>query len=536
MDAIDRAIYQGWHVSENSKLNNQTWREFEEMSQDKAVVLFGVGNGADFYFYKYGPDAAVDVIVDNNRNIQGINAEQIISEKISTEQIKISGIAVLDSYDANEIVVLIASLKYYAEIAVQLEQMGIVNYFAILPMEANQRKMDGAAEQEDRLQVYVQESCIKEINPQKIVFLTMCDFAGHGKEIAKQLLKIRRDLDIVWIVQNMHIEVPEGIRLVYQKNKRNCVYEMETAKIWICDTGIPDFFIKRKGQIYIQVKHWASITLKSFGFDLAKFRNDKSLIAFSEHDSRMIDYMITGSRFDTETCRRGFNFYGEFCEAGSPRSDILFHSEEFREKIFNKYHISKDSRLLLYAPTFRSKQRDKYVPEAANVTLKFDKVKQALEKRFGGQWIILLRLHPVVAQASAQIERPEFVLDVSGYNDSEELVAASDAMITDYSSIMFELAFIKKPVFLFAEDRKEYINEERELLIAYDSLPFPVSESNDELAEQIVKFDEKQYVQKVTQFLDLYGVHEDGHASERAAGFILNLIDRGVCEDGSSTN
>ncbi|MNC57198.1 putative CDP-glycerol:glycerophosphate glycerophosphotransferase [compost metagenome] len=123
------------------------------------------------------------------------------------------------------------------------------------------------------------------------------------------------------------------------------------------------------------------------------------------------------------------------------------------------------------------------------------------------------------------MKRPDYVIDASGYPDSQELVAAADVMITDYSSIMFEPAFVRKPVFLYAPDRKEYINGERKLLIDYDTLPFSIAESNEDLANNIENFNQEEYVRQVDEFMEKYGVHEDGHASERAAKFISDLVD-----------
>jgi CDP-glycerol glycerophosphotransferase (TagB/SpsB family) len=134
-------------------------------------------------------------------------------------------------------------------------------------------------------------------------------------------------------------------------------------------------------------------------------------------------------------------------------------------------------------------------------------------------------LHPFVANLSKNIEKLSYVIDVSDYYDSEELVAASDILITDYSSIMFEPAFVKKPVFLLATDRERYLREERGFLIDYDTLPFPIAESNEDLAEAIRKFSMEKYIQEMDAFMEKYGVHEDGHAGERAAKFILDLLD-----------
>lgn len=527
MDAIDRAIGQGWHLTNNARLNHQTWKDFEQEVRGKKLFLFGVGKGADYYCYRYKDSLIMEGIIDNDSGIHGYRAEEVIAEEIgkANYDVKISDISVLDQYDRKRIVILITSLKYYNEIAEQLEKRKIYQYFALLPMEANERKRDAAKEYEDHgIDYYVSKSSQYTINEKKIVFLTMSDYAGHGKEIAKQLLLLRSDLDIVWMVDSFKVEVPQGIRLVLKRNQKKYAYEMETAKMWICDTGIPNCFVKREGQIYVQIKHWASITLKAFGFDLARFRNDESQIAFCEYDSRIMDYIITGSKFDELTSRRGFAFEGEVFQAGSPRSDILFRNREELAKVCQAYGLDKNKRYLLYAPTFRSKKGEQYIPEASHIDLDFEMAKESLERRFGGEWIILLRLHPVVASVSKKIRKPEYVIDVSDYHDSEELVAVSDAMITDYSSIMFETAFVKKPVFLFATDRKEYINGERGLLIDYDTLPFSIAESNKELAENIEKFEKDLYEKQIDQFLERNGVHEDGHAGERAAVFVSGLI------------
>ncbi len=530
MDAIDRAIEKNCYQTDNKKLNGQTWAEFEKASKNKKVFLFGGGKGAEFYFLKYKNRTNVEGIIDNNPRFLGRKAQEIIQTKIdrNAQNLKFMDISALNAFDKTDTVVLITSLKFFAEIADQLEKTGIQNYFALLPMEAKERNYREINHEFYDESSYVKECCKKNIDSKKIVFITMSDYAGHGKEIAKQLLRLRSDLDLVWIVQNLNTEVPKGIRLVqesnWQGNNKEYIYEMETAGMWICDTGIPMYMEKREGQIYIQIKHWASVTLKAFGFDLARFRQNKAMIELCENESRIIDYIITGSRFDTETCRRGFDFWGEVFETGSPRSDILFESEQYWKKIGDYYQIDFGKKLLLYAPTFRSGTGEEYCPKATNIDLDFARTKRTLEERFGGEWLILLRLHPAVANQEIQFDKPEYVVNVSGYYDSEELIAASDALITDYSSIMFEPAFVKKPVFLFACDKKEYIDRERTLLIEYDTLPFSIAETNEELSENIRGFEPMEYEKKLNDFFGQYGVHEDGHASERAAGYISGLI------------
>ena len=156
--------------------------------------------------------------------------------------------------------------------------------------------------------------------------------------------------------------------------------------------------------------------------------------------------------------------------------------------------------------------------------LDFESLSAGLQEKFGGEWIILFRAHPCAAVESAKIKKPSFVIDASYYEESQELVAAADITITDYSSIMFESAFIGRPVFLYAPDKEQYVGKERELWIPYRSLPFCVCETNDALRKAIAEFDPENYGKRVKRFLESYGVHEDGHASERAATFIRERL------------
>ena len=522
-DSISNAIQKGYHICKRNSIESQTWEEFEQALPGKRLFIFGTGKGADYYFRK-GRRHPIEGVIDNNDDIQGMPAGWMLpSEAVDYyKDILISDISVLTNYAPEEVVVLVTSLKYYVDIFTQLNEYDVQQKFSLLCMEANRRK-DIESKEEESLDEYREKCCKEEIRSKKIVFFNQGNYGGHGKYITEQLLKRREDLEIVWLVDRFLTEVPEGIRLVTVSNIRNYLYEMETAKIWVFDYWVPNYIIKRPGQIYVQVKHWSSVTLKTFGMDSALFQNVERFIDASIYNGKIMDYLMVGSKFDEETCRKGFLFQGEVRKVGSPRTDILFSPGKVQSKIFERYGIAQNSSLCLYAPTFREKG-----PEAmswtGNLNLDYAGLKAALEQRFGGEWLIVLRLHPHIAHESKNVETPSWVVNMTDYPDSQELVAASEVLITDYSSIMFEPAFVKKPVFLFATDKKEYINGERELLIDYDRLPFPIAESNEELMLRIQDFNRQEYEENVTKFLEKYDVHEDGHASERAAEFISGLI------------
>lgn len=528
MDIIQKAIEKKRHISKIKALNTQTWEDFVVQSKEKKIVLFGISTCADYFFEHY-KNVSLACVVDNDTCKQGLRVEDFCFGA-EQGQMEILSPDSLKQYSADDIVVLITSTNYYEPIIMQLEQLGITGCFVFIIMEAKKRIMQQEKSEEiDKEQVYknyAEKCCHENINNLKIVINTFGTYSDHGKYIAEALLRLRKDLDIVYIMRDLHAEVAAGVRKVYSGNWKRCIYELETAKIWIYNTPIPSYIIKRPEQIYIQTTHWASVTLKKFYLDSPTTQEDNQKSVDNWHyNSKIMDYMITGSDFDTDSCRRGFGFDGEVCQAGSARSDALFRQEELRKKVYEYYRINPEIHLLLYAPTYRfDRPNGAYSYVSREIDLNYKMVKCALEKRFGGEWNIILRLHPSVAKEADKIVKEAFVIDASQYQDSEELVAACDMMISDYSSIMFEPAFVLKPVFLFATDRENYIGKDYELLIDYAELPFPNASSNAELERNIAQFDQRKYEDDVKAFLERYGVHEDGHASERAAEFISKLV------------
>lgn len=508
---------------------NQTWDLLEQSLSRKNIVIFGADIFASLLFLRYR-DLCIQMVIDNDIKKQGKYFRELAfgMECDSSKDMTVCAVSEIEKLIPSETIILITSLNHYKEMSGQLEEKGFHDYFILKLMEdKHPTKLQGTGNslKERLLDTYIINCCNQVIDRKKIVIYTEGNYAGHGKQIVRQMQKFNQNLEIVWIVNDLKMELPKNFRKILRSAFFEVVYEMETAYCWIFESEIPLYIKKREGQLYFQVKHWSSITLKTFGFDFYEFRKIRNGIEICEHDVKAIDYLITGSKFDTKTCRKGFHYNGKVFEAGSARSDILFHGEKYKSLICEKYGIKFESRILLYAPTFRGGTGQDYIMKQGDIDLDFKMLHKTITETYGGEWIILFRMHPVISKESIKRIENKFVIDVSDYQDSQELVAAADMVITDYSSIMFEPAFVHKPVILFAPDRKAYINHERSLLIDYDTLPFPIAENNDKLCEAVKNFDQQEYDRELNVFFQNYGVHEDGHASERAAKFILNLID-----------
>ena len=121
------------------------------------------------------------------------------------------------------------------------------------------------------------------------------------------------------------------------------------------------------------------------------------------------------------------------------------------------------------------------------------------------------------------LPKEPFCADVTEYPDIQELLAAADAVVTDYSSAVFDFLLTGRPAFLYAPDYKAY-ETMRGLYYPLEETPFPVALTNAQMAKHIASFDELVYKEKVRDFLEEKGSVEDGRAAFRVAGLIADRI------------
>ena len=365
------------------------------------------------------------------------------------------------------------------------------------------------------------------VNDNKVVFTT---FEGDGgyccnpRYIADELLRRNKGYELVWLVNNMDKQFPEGVRKV-RNTFLNRAYHLVTAKVWVDNSRKAYGTAKRHNQMYIQTWH-AALEFKPVG----KFRGKlfpKIAYLVSRYDSKIADYVISNSDWCTKRYPKMLLYDGEILKTGSPRCDILFTKrDEIYRQIRDMYALPSDAKIVIFAPTFRGgSQKGKRQVFSEETTLDFYMLTEALRERFGGTWYVFLRLHPQLAAQFKDMpisEKTQCMIDVSQADDMNELLAASDVLVTDYSSTAFDAINMYMPVFLYADDLDEYTRERGNLMWNMSKLPFSVATSNGELSENIKKFDEDSYRNEIDKFSRKHGVLEDGHASER----VVDMIDK----------
>lgn len=528
----------------------QKWSDFHKACEGKKVIIIGCGKVLESYLSKSNLKYTIYCFCDNSEAKVGQKLGQIleigkVNSDYSEEQI--CPLDILSDIDINNYVFLICSTKYYKELYDEVKRSGSDSIFCYYLLEKERflykieiyklhiskladewlEKNTGWNKRQRMLRKRFKSIWQYPVVQNKIVFISFGGkgYLDHGRYITEEIIRQKLNWEIVWFVSDITVKVPDRIRLVNSNDFEQKLYELSTAKVWISNADMPLYVCKRKEQIYIQTKHWTGITLKKFYLDSRYICKNKSQRYNWKRNGRMMDYVITGSHFDSDSCKRGFRPKGKCIELGSARTDILFHPNGEKERLLLEFGLNKDVHIALYAPTYRFQwQQNNYEYVKPEYQLDYAKLIDALERKFGGEWYVFMKLHPGIREKGARTEDYDKVIDVSLHEDTQELLAICDLLISDYSSIMFEPAYLKKPVFLFATDLEDYLKNDYDMLLDIHSLPFPLAESNEQLMELIKEFNYNQYKQQLERFLEPFHIKEDGHACERIVEFIKDII------------
>lgn len=351
----------------------------------------------------------------------------------------------------------------------------------------------------------------------KIVFSSY-DGMGYRcscKYIAERLLRDGAPVELVWLVSdNTVCDLPEGITKAVV-NSPEFYKAVLTARVYVTNTVHFLYQYKREGQFFINTWH-------GYGpFKLAEGDVNRDAASRERYtkSNGASDLFITASSFYTDIYRRSFYYQGEVLECGAPRNDVFFHANRFGEKIRELYGIPREKGIVLYAPTFRSTDRD----TLERYKLDWEHILGAFRERFGKEYVVMYKLHHYMYQIASAGGLYEKAVDATLYPDIQELLAAADIVITDYSSLMWDFSLQRRPVFLYQSDIDEYTGE-RGFYAPVSEWPYPKAHTREELEEQILNFDEGRYLEELNAFLGKYGSCDDGHASERVAARILEVI------------
>ncbi|MBE6738523.1 MAG: CDP-glycerol--glycerophosphate glycerophosphotransferase [Ruminococcaceae bacterium] len=338
----------------------------------------------------------------------------------------------------------------------------------------------------------------------------------NPRYIVEEILRQNLPIDIVWAGDKNSIksgEFPSKVRVV--KCKSFEMYEEQaSAKIWL-DNGLSCIWYnmpKKKNQYYINTWH-GSMGIK-------KLHGDAQWMALAKKFKKVTDYMVANSAFEEEVYRTTFWPKTPILKCGHARNDVLFEKENFakmREDVAQYFETDTNKKFLLYAPTFRDNG------DISCFNIDYEKLKKSLEEKYGGEWVILVRMHFKNRSEVKSFEPSDWLKDAGKYPDMQKLIAVADFGITDYSSWAYDYVLTRRPMVLYAPDVKKY-QKGRGLYYPLEETPFPIVHNNKELAEEILNFDENKYQSDIDKFLEARGCYEEGTAARQVVEHIKKLM------------
>ena len=386
----------------------------------------------------------------------------------------------------------------------------------------------------NKLRVYKKIADYIPTNEKTILFQSSVgrNYTGSPRYIYEEMIEkgMDKEYKIAWVFEESiydSIEIPgNGIKL----NKSSFKFLLYTlkSKYWIFDTRQPNYLKKPKDTVFIQT--WHGTPLKKLALDMEKVDMsantdiEKYRKKFKKNTSDW-DYLVSQNSYSSEIFRRAFAFNGNMLEIGYPRNDILFNKNnpEDINQIKEKINIPKDKKVILYAPTWRDNEFHKDGIYKFATEMDFDLMKDELKD----DYLLIVKYHYSVKDNIDWDKYSPFVIECNESWDIQELYLISDILITDYSSVMFDYAILKRPMLFFTYDLEFYKNNLRDFYFdMVEEVPGPLVENTEDLVNEIKSLDSeeyfKEYGEKYNKFNSKYNEFDNGTASEEIIKIITN--------------
>lgn len=355
-------------------------------------------------------------------------------------------------------------------------------------------------------------------------------YSCNPKAIYEYMSKNHPDYNMYWSIDKDYTEnfTGENLKLV-KRYSLKWLLILGFSKYWITNSRMPTLIPKPRHTTYIQT--WHGTPLKKLAFDMEEVHmpgttTEKYKADFYK-ESRNWDYLISPNSYSSKIFKQAFRFEKDMLEYGYPRNDILHNgnNKEYVEVLKNKLGIPLHKKVILYAPTWRDNQSHKVGQYKFELPLNLSELQQKYEQ----EYVVLLRMHYLVAESFDLRPYKGFAYDFSRSVDINELYLVSDLLITDYSSVFFDYANLRRPILFYMYDIEEYRDTLRGFYFDIEKEPpGPIVKNMKELYGALEEFkqhgtyarSEKNY----QRFYDKYCYLEKGQSTEQLVKNIITKV------------
>jgi CDP-glycerol glycerophosphotransferase (TagB/SpsB family) len=297
--------------------------------------------------------------------------------------------------------------------------------------------------------------------------------------IDRELARVRPDVTRYWSVVDRSIAVPEGAIAIVEGSAEWWRVRAD-ARLLVVNDWLRKRWMPRPHQTVLQTWHGTMLKRLALDRDGVGLRTRIAV----RRESRRWNVLLAQNEYAAEIFRRAYAYRGPIWVEGYPRNDALVTSVENRDgtserdDLRARIGVQPGQRAVLYAPTWRD--------DATEMVdyLDLPGLPAALEG-LPGEHVVLVRGHSRTLRHGRNLDAPGLI-DVTTYPDMTDLLAAADVVITDYSSLMFDITGVDTPLLLFTPDLARYDLELRGFY--FDLLaesPAPVVQTRDEVIAEL---------------------------------------------------
>ncbi|GGO59381.1 hypothetical protein GCM10010910_02210 [Microbacterium nanhaiense] len=323
--------------------------------------------------------------------------------------------------------------------------------------------------------------------------------------IDREIARVAPGVTRYWSVIDLSVEVPDGAIAVVEGSSE-WWRARSASRLLVVNDWLRRRYVRRRGQRVLQT--WHGTPLKRLALTRPGFRPRAWGAVLKE--SRRWDVLLAQNTYAARLLARAYAFRGrEMWVEGYPRNDALATGDGGSTR--RQLGIADGERVLLYAPTWRD--------DRSEMVDFLDPAE--LAERTGS--VVLVRGHSRTLLPGQSVTGSR-VIDVTGYADAARLMCAADAMITDYSSVMFDFTITGRPIYFFVPDLEHYRSDLRGFYFDLaERAPGPVVRTADELVEALGE-DPSRYADRYAAWRKVFNARDDGRASERV---VARIFDRG---------
>lgn len=356
------------------------------------------------------------------------------------------------------------------------------------------------------------------IDRHRVVLATarMSVLEGNLARIDAAIQRRGNDVHVVHLLEPYSYGLRGKIR--YLLRLARGMVHLQRSALFIVDNAYFPIHIAphRAGTTVVQVWH-APCALKRFGLDVQG--GPRGVERRFLH--RNYDYVVASSECARLPYAAAFGVApGRVLPLGLPRADFFADEpamEDARRRMHAAYPTLVGRRVVLYAPTFRGRGRERWTSTHLDAP--------ALRRLLPPDHVLVLKSHPNLDPGLTGTDGFDIVVDPS--TELNDVFTVTDVLVTDYSSSIFEYALLRRPIVLLIPDLADY-ERDPGLYLDYSTEMIGVQVSDTAgVASEILS--DRFAVEAYDAFIARHMGTVDGHASDRFVEAFLGPV--GLLDD-----